>query len=346
MSPDSPPCCAPAAGHRHDTGGGPQQLTLTVAPTAPAAPAVPAGSRSTRGQVRIPGGTFTMGDGFDEGYPADGETPAHPVTLAPYLIDATAVSNATFATFVKATGYVTEAEEVGLSAVFHLAVQAGPGDVVNPAAGTPWWLAVKGADWRHPAGPRSGIGDLQNHPVVHVTWRDARAYCRWAGKRLPSEAEWEHAARGGLDGARFAWGDELTPRGRWQCNIWQGTFPRHNTLEDGHLTTAPVKSYAPNGYGLFNMAGNVWEWCQDRFSPTTYADRAGEPVADPVAPGSDDPGPRAGGDVPRVMRGGSYLCHDSYCHRYRVAARSSNTAESASANIGFRCANDSEATHR
>ncbi|RYP86308.1 formylglycine-generating enzyme family protein [Nocardioides guangzhouensis] len=340
MPAEPKPCCAPTAGHQH--GAGPQDLPLTTPSTGRAtAPTalVPAGERSTRGQVRIPGGTFTMGDGFDEGYPGDGETPAHPVTLAPYLLDATAVTNAAFATFVKATGYVTEAEELGLSAVFHLAVEAEPGDVVNRAAGTPWWLAVKGADWRHPAGPRSGIGDLQNHPVVHVSWRDAQAYCRWAGKRLPTEAEWEHAARGGLDGARFAWGDELTPRGRWQCNIWQGTFPQHNTVEDGHLTTAPVKSYTPNGFGLFNTAGNVWEWCQDRFSPTTYADRAGSEVVDPVAPGSEDPGPRSGGDVLRVMRGGSYLCHDSYCHRYRVAARSSNTAESASANIGFRCAN-------
>jgi formylglycine-generating enzyme required for sulfatase activity len=283
-----------------------------------------------------------MGDGFDEGYPADGETPTHRVSLAPYRMDATAVTNAAFATFAKATGYVTEAEEIGVSAVFHLAVEAAPGDVIGRADGTPWWLAVKGADWRHPAGPHSDVGHLQNHPVVHVSWRDAQAYCRWAGKRLPTEAEWEHAARGGLEGARFAWGDELTPGGRWRCNIWQGKFPQHNTLEDGHLTTAAVKSFAPNGYGLYNVAGNVWEWCQDRFAPTTYADRAGGEVVDPLAPGSEDPGPRAGGDVARVMRGGSYLCHDSYCHRYRVAARSSNTAESAAANIGFRCANDAE----
>ena len=336
----TPSCCAPSGALPVDISiGGPGAEPVVPEPT------VPAGARSTRGQVRIPGGTFTMGDGFDEGYPADGETPTHPVTLAPYLLDATAVTNAQFATFVKATGYVTEAEEIGLSAVFHLAVQASRADVVGNATGTPWWLVVKGADWRHPAGPLSDAGDLANHPVVHVTWRDAQAYCRWAGKRLPTEAEWEYAARGGLEGARFAWGDELTPRGRWQCNIWQGDFPRTNTVEDGHLTTAPVRTFAPNGHGLFNTAGNVWEWCQDRFAPTTYADRAaaagGVPVVDPLAPDSDDPGLRAGGGVARVMRGGSYLCHDSYCHRYRVAARSSNTAESASANIGFRCANDS-----
>jgi formylglycine-generating enzyme required for sulfatase activity len=340
----TPSCCAPASGALpvDISIGGPGAEPVVPEPT------VPAGARSTRGQVRIPGGTFTMGDGFDEGYPADGETPTHPVTLAPYLLDATAVTNAQFATFVKATGYLTEAEEIGLSAVFHLAVQASRADVVGNATGTPWWLVVKGADWRHPAGPLSDAGGLANHPVVHVTWRDAQAYCRWAGKRLPTEAEWEYAARGGLEGARFAWGDELTPRGRWQCNIWQGDFPRTNTVEDGHLTTAPVRTFAPNGHGLFNTAGNVWEWCQDRFAPTTYADRAaaagGVPVVDPLAPDSDDPGLRAGGGVARVMRGGSYLCHDSYCHRYRVAARSSNTAESASANIGFRCANDSGVT--
>ncbi len=337
-------CCAPATA---PAASSPGPIPLETRAAAPAPVSAEPVTRSTRGQVPIPGGTFTMGDGFGEGYPADGEAPAHLVTLAPYLLDATAVTNAQFATFVKDTGHVTEAERIGLSAVFHAAVAAGPGDVLGSATGTPWWLVVKGADWRHPAGPRSDGGDLANHPVVHVTFRDARAYCRWAGKRLPTEAEWEYAARGGLEGARFPWGDELTPRGRWQCNIWQGRFPDRNTLDDGHLTTAPVRSFRANGHGLFNMAGNVWEWCQDRFSPTTYADRAGAgPVVDPVAPGSEDPGPGAGGGIARVIRGGSYLCHDSYCHRYRVAARSSNTAESASANIGFRCANDAEATRR
>ena len=322
-----PACCAGPAAVPGRTGSNES--------TGPATD-LPRGERSTRGQLALPGGGFAMGDPFDEGYPADGERPVHEVTLSPFLLDETAVTNAQYATFVKATGHVTEAEEIGISPVFHLAVQASRADVLGRADGTPWWLVVRGADWRHPAGPLSGIGELARHPVVHVSWHDAQAYAHWAGKRLPTEAEWEYAARGGLAGARFAWGDELTPRGRWRLNIWQGTFPTHNTLDDGHLTTAPVKSYPPNGHGLHEMAGNVWEWCADRFSPTAYADRAGAPVTDPVAPGSDD----VGGDVPRVMRGGSYLCHDSYCHRYRVAARSSNTAESASANIGFRCAND------
>jgi sulfatase modifying factor 1 len=273
-----------------------------------------------------------MGDAFGEGYPADGETPVHDVRLEDFRMDATAVTNAQFATFVKDSGHVTGAEEFGVSAVFHLAFSASPGvderDVVNRAAGTPWWLAVRGASWRHPEGPGSDVDKRANHPVVHVSWYDAQAYAAWAGKRLPTEAEWEYAARGGLAGARYAWGDDLVPRGRWLCNIWQGTFPRVNTAEDGHLTTAPVKSYASNGLGLFETAGNVWEWCADWFDADYYA----------RSPGGDPQGPDDG--EAKVMRGGSYLCHESYCHRYRVAARSSNTPESTSGNIGFRCAGD------
>jgi formylglycine-generating enzyme required for sulfatase activity len=267
-----------------------------------------------------------MGDAFGEGYAADGETPVHAVHLDAYRMDATTVTNAQFATFVKDTGYLTGAEEFGVSAVFHLAYHGDARDVVNQAAGAPWWLAVRGATWRHPEGPHSDISRRQNHPVVHVSWYDAEAYAHWAGKLLPTEAEWERAARGGLDGRRFAWGDELTPRGRWMCNIWQGTFPTENTREDGYLTTAPATSFGRNGFGLSCVAGNVWEWCADWFAGDYYA---GSPEHDPQGPESGEQ---------RVMRGGSYLCHDSYCHRYRVAARSSNTPESTSANIGFRCA--------
>ena len=273
-----------------------------------------------------------MGDPFDEGYPGDGETPVHAVRLDAFRMDATAVTNAQFATFVKDTGYLTGAEEFGLSAVFHLAWERNTDrrerDLVNRADGVPWWLAIHGADWRSPEGPGSDISRRQNHPVVHVSWYDAQAYAAWAGKRLPSEAEWEYAARGGLEQKRFAWGDELTPRGRWMCNIWQGDFPGRNTEDDGFLTTAPVKSYAPNGYGLSCTAGNVWEWCADWFSADYYGH----------APEHDPRGPDDGEQ--RVMRGGSYLCHHSYCHRYRVAARSSNTPESTSGNTGFRCAGD------
>lgn len=334
------PCCAPSADGRHGrchapaAGGGVLIGPIGAAPPGPFRPA--ADSRVTRGQVTVPAGTFAMGDGFGEGYAADGEGPVHRVRLDSFLMDATTVTNAAFAAFVKDTGHVTDAERLGMSAVFHLAVRADPADVLGRVPGTPWWLVVRGASWRRPAGPLSSSGALQNHPVVQVSWNDAQAYCAWAGKRLPTEAEWEYAARGGLEGRRFPWGDELTPRGRWACNIWQGTFPTVNTAEDGHETTAPVTAYRPNGYGLWNTVGNVWEWCADTFAADAYASRAaGAPVHDPRGP-LHDPGPAAA----RVMRGGSYLCHDSYCHRYRVAARSGNTAESAAANIGFRCAND------
>ncbi len=269
-----------------------------------------------------------MGDAFGEGYASDGESPAHEVSIPRFFMSATTVTNRQFATFVKETGYVTAAEEFGVSAVFHLAFEGARADVLNQVGGSPWWLAVEGADWKHPGGPASGISDRQNHPVVHVSWDDALAYCDWAGVRLPSEAEWEYAARGGLESARYAWGDELTPRGQWRCNIWQGTFPTHNTVEDGHLTTAPVKTYRRNGYGLLQMAGNVWEWCNDWFAADYYAQ----------SPAESPQGPDAG--THRVMRGGSYLCHHSYCNRYRVAARSSNTPDSSTGNIGFRVAHD------
>lgn len=314
----SPVCCAPESSILS------QPRPAALGPTEPTA----SRPRNTRGQVLLPGGSFAMGDAFGEGYAADGETPVHQVRLTPYWIDATAVTNAAFAAFCKDTGYITDAEQLGVSAVFHLAFRGDRDAVLHEVATAPWWWAVRGASWRHPDGPASSIQDRQNHPVVHVTWQDATAYCAWAGKRLPSEAEWEYAARGGLDGRRFAWGDELTPRGRWQCNIWQGAFPRVNTKEDGHLSTAPVKSFRANGHGLWQMAGNVWEWCADWFDPGYYGE---SPVEDPHGPATG---------VARVIRGGSYLCHDSYCHRYRVAARSSNTPDSASGNMGFRCANN------
>ena len=307
----SSPCCAPSA-----VPGQGRDVSLESR-----------ARRSLRGQVLIPGGTSALGDAFGEGYPGDGETPVHEVTLPDFHMDATAVTNAAFATFVKATGYVTDAEELGVSAVFHAALAGEHRHVVGEVQGAAWWLIVEGACWRAPEGPGSSVATRANHPVVQVSWNDAQAYCAWAGKRLPTEAEWEYAARGGLHGKRYAWGDDLTPEGRWRCNIWQGTFPSSNTLEDGHLTTAPVKSFVPNGYGLWNTAGNVWEWCSDWFDAGYYA----------VAPRSAPQGPASGGS--HVMRGGSYLCHESYCNRYRVAARSSNTADSASGNLGFRCAN-------
>ncbi len=265
-----------------------------------------------------------MGDAFGEGYPDDGETPVHNVHVDGFGIDSTAVTNRMFAHFVEETGYQTEAEHYGSSAVFHLLSTASGGDILGAAAGAPWWLNIRGASWARPTGPSSSWTTVRDHPVVHVSHHDALAYCRWANRRLPTEAEWEYAARGGLDGMRYAWGNELTPDGVHLCNIWQGTFPTINTGDDGHLGTAPVRALRPNGYGLFEMAGNVWEWCADWFLPKYYRS---SPVDNPQ-------GPSIGRG--RVMRGGSYLCHDSYCNRYRVAARTSNTPESSSGNCGFR----------
>lgn len=291
---------------------------------------------SSRGEVRhavqqipLPGGTFMMGDAFRDGFYGDGETPAHPVTLSAFTIDATSVTNADFAAFVESTGHTTEAEAFGFSAVFHLVLAADDDDLLGRPAQTPWWVGVRGADWRHPEGRHSGIDGREDHPVVHVSWNDAQAYCSWAGRRLPTEAEWEYAARGGLDGARYPWGNELMDAdGSWQLNIWQGDFPNLNTREDGFVTTAPVRTYRPNAFGLWQTVGNVWEWCADVFSPGTYRLAAESGIV------SDPAGPENGQS--RVMRGGSYLCHDSYCNRYRNAARSSNTPDSSMGNAGFR----------
>lgn len=275
-------------------------------------------------QVNVPAGTFTMGDSSGDRNPADGEEPLHRVSLDAFTIDATTVTNDAFAQFVEATGFRTEAETFGFSAVFHLAVQAPPEDIMGPASGTPWWYGVKGADWAHPGGRDSTIDGLGEHPAVHISWNDAIAYCRWAGRRLPTEAEWEYAARGGIDGAKYPWGDEEVDEGGWRANIWQGEFPRTNTREDGWLTTAPVRSFQPNGYGLWQPVGNVWEWCADWFDRRYYA----------LSPDVDPRGPERG--AVRILRGGSYLCHISYCNRYRNSARSQNTPDSSMGNAGFR----------
>ncbi len=282
----SKPCCAPS--------NAPVGLSL--------APPVLRSGRKPPGLVALSGGVFLMGT--NEGLPEDEEGPVREVAVAPFAISPTTVTNAQFATFVKATGYVTEAERFGFSFVFQHFAPDG-----DPLPNTPWWKVVEGATWRRPEGPRSDVSTRQNHPAVHVSWHDAQAYCAWAGARLPTEAEWEFAARGGLAQKRYPWGDELTPGGRHMANIWQGVFPHHNTAADGYPGTAPVKSFRPNGFGLYNMSGNVWEWCAD-----------------------------LAGDGRRSMRGGSYLCHESYCNRYRVAARSSNTPDSSTGNIGFRVA--------
>lgn len=267
-----------------------------------------------------------MGDSTGDHNRGDGETPVHEVQLDEYSIDTTNVTNEQFAFFVSDTSYRTEAEIFGFSAVFQLAVQTDRSNLMDPPAATPWWLGVRGADWHQPGGPGSGIEGLEQHPVVHISWNDAVAYCRWAGRRLPTEAEWERAARGGLEGASYPWGDDLFEPGsdNWRCNIWQGSFPVTNTKDDGWLLTAPVETYEPNGFGLWQSVGNVWEWCADWYDPDYYA----------TSPKSAPTGPAKG--QLRVLRGGSYLCHDSYCNRYRNSARSSNTPDSSMGNAGFR----------
>ncbi|MCQ6563819.1 formylglycine-generating enzyme family protein [Paenibacillus mendelii] len=279
------------------------------------------------GMVFIEGGTFLMGSNDREGFAEDGEGPVRKVHVPSFYMDETAVTNEQFGQFIAATGYRTEAERFGWSYVFHLFVtpQSQEQKAYRAAPRAPWWWAVEGSDWSHPEGLNSDVEERGDHPVVHVTWNDAAAYCRWAGKRLPTEAEWEYAARGGLVQKRYPWGDELKQGGEHRCNIWQGKFPQVNHASDGYAGTAPVRSYSPNGYGLYNMAGNVWEWCSDVFDPAYHL--TGE---------TDNPIGR-GNSGTRSMRGGSYLCHKSYCNRYRVAARSRNTPDSSSGNTGFRC---------
>lgn len=275
-------------------------------------------------QIRIPEGSYLMGDHFDEGYSDDGERPVHQVRVDGFHIDATAVTVADFGRFVTATGYITDAERYGSSAVFHLEVQdhGRIPDGARAVPNVPWWIDVPGACWHAPAGPGSQARSA--HPVVHVSWHDAQEYCAWAGRALPTEAQWEYAARGGYERLRYSWGNDLLVRDSHRCNIFQGDFPRTNTVADGYLATAPAREFAPNGFGLYQMAGNVWEWCHDWFDATYYEH---SPIDNPV-------GPSVGQG--RVMRGGSFLCHESYCNRYRVAARSRNTPDSSSSNCGFR----------
>lgn len=275
--------------------------------------------------IDVPAGSFVMGTDEPYRWHGDGESPAREVTLGSYRIGRCAVSNREFASFVDATGYVTDAERFGWSFVFHLLL---PDEFpeTRAVAGAEWWRQVHGADWADPAGPQSGVEALWDHPVVHVSWNDAQAFCSWAGSRLPTEAEWERAARGGLVQKRFVWGDEFAPEGVTMCNIFEGRFPVENTAEDGYVGTASVDAFPANGFGLHNMAGNVWEWCGDWFHPTFHRDGS---RTDPVGPPTGEA---------KVMRGGSYLCHDSYCDRYRVSARSSNGLDSSVGNLGFRVA--------
>lgn len=304
--------------------GAPGRSAFLSVTSAPQAGASVAGSEHGISQAIVPAGSFVMGDASGDRNAADGELPLHDVRVNEFSIDSTTVTNEAFARFVDATGYHTEAETFGFSAVFHLALAAPEDDIMGPATGTPWWFGVRGADWRHPGGRDSSIDGLADHPVVHVSWNDAAAYCAWAVRRLPTEAEWEYAARGGLHRKKYPWGDDEVDEGGWRANIWQGDFPRTNTIEDGYLTTAPARTFQPNGYGLWQAVGNVWEWCADSFDPDYYR----------VSPADNPQGPPEG--IPKVMRGGSYLCHISYCNRYRNSARTQNTPDSSMGNAGFR----------
>ena len=284
---------------------------------------------SEAGMRPIPGGEFLMGAADPDGWLADGDGPVRAVTVQPFHLDACCVTNEQFNDFVNATAYKTEAERFGWSFVFEMFLQPRQlAQVTQRVAGSEWWCRVAGATWRHPEGAGSNIKQRWDHPVVHLSWRDAGTYAAWAGKRLPTEAEWEWAARGGLVQKRFPWGDELAPGGQHRCNIWQGIFPAQNSAEDGYVGTAPARSFKPNGHGLYNVAGNIWEWCHDWFSPDFHVQ----------GPRQNPTGPPSGNR--KVVRGGSYLCHHSYCNRYRVAARTANTPDSSTGNTGFRCARD------
>jgi formylglycine-generating enzyme required for sulfatase activity len=307
------------------------------------------------GMAWIPGGEFSMGSTDPLARPD--EQPVHRVRVEPFWMDETEVTNAQFAAFVAATGYRTVAERPIDWEELKRQVPPGtpkpddamlqPGSLVftppkSPVAlgdASAWWRWVPGACWKQPEGPGSSIAGRERMPVVHVAFEDAEAYARWAGKRLPTEAEWEFAARGGLDGQPFTWGAD--PLDAKRCNVWQGNFPDTNTAADGFAGAAPVGSFAPNGYGLFDMAGNVWEWCSDRYRPDTYSQRAaGAPVANPAGPEQslDPRNPHA--PESRVHRGGSFLCNDSYCASYRPAARMATPPDTALQHLGFRCVKD------
>ena len=328
-------CCAPTRTGEPAPGTAvsppiPASAALRPEPTGPhpaASTPDPFGVRaSVRAEmVAVDGGSFLMGTDDPDGFPADGEGPVRKVRLRSYSIGTVAITNQLFGRFVAATGHRTTAEAEGWSFVFGGLLPADF-EPTRGVAQAPWWRQVFGADWAHPEGPQSTINGRLHHPVVHVSWFDATAFCAWVGVRLPTEAEWEMAARGGLEQARFPWGDELEPGGEHRCNVWQGTFPSDNTQADGYLGTAPVDAFAPNGFGLYNVAGNVWEWCADWFDPTVAT----------TGPDVDPTGPPTGEQ--RTIRGGSYLCHASYCTRYRVAARSANSPDSSTGNMGFRVA--------
>jgi sulfatase modifying factor 1 len=314
---------------------------------APVTTDLPANARHV-GMIRISGGTFRMGS--DRHYPEEG--PVHRVTIDDFWIDRYPVTNRQFKEFVRATGHVTFAEIAPdprdyPGALPHM-LYAGslvflpPARVANLRDWSQWWTFLKGADWRHPSGPKSNIDGLDNHPVVHVSFTDALAYAQWAGIDLPTEAEWEFAARGGLDSAEFSWGDEFAPGGRQMANTWQGNFPQENLVLDGYERTSPVTAFPANGYGLHDMIGNVWEWTSDWYAPKHEADAPKSCCipANPRGPREEDSydSRQPNIKIPRkVLKGGSHLCAPNYCRRYRPAARHAQPVDTSTSHVGFRC---------
>jgi len=304
--------------------------------------------------VWIPGGEFNMGT-LNAGEKHSEESPEHVVIVKGFWMDTTEITNAQFSQFIEATGYITDAEKdfsprdfptakpedlKGGSLLFQLTPGVDPFQC-GPSGPTPWWKFTTGATWRHPQGPASDIKDRMNYPVICITWKDAKAYAEWAGKRLPTEAEWEFAARGGLLNKKFVWGDEEKPDGKFMANYWQGSFPGKDNGEDGFTSIAPVKSFPPNGYGLYDMSGNVWELCEDWYSPKFYNI---SPKDNPLGPAVGTYDPNRTGFTERVMRGGSWLCDDGYCFRYRPASRSGIDSISSTNHVGFRCVKDKTET--
>jgi formylglycine-generating enzyme required for sulfatase activity len=310
------------------------------------------------GMVWIPGGEFSMG-GVDPVGMTDGgheqmndARPVHRVYVDGFFMDATEVTNAEFERFVKATGYITVAEKKPTreefpdapeeSLVAGSVVFSPPSEKVSLDNYLQWWNYIKGADWKHPLGPGSDLNGKENYPVVQIAWEDAQAYCKWAGKRLPTEAEWEFAARSGKTGNLYAWGNQLKPDGKYMANIFEGSFPNDDNGADGFKGLAPIKQFPPNGYGLYDIAGNVWEWCSDWYRPDYYETLAKQGTArNPQGP-SDSYDPAEPGQRKKVQRGGSFLCTDQYCTRYMVGTRGKGEYRSATNHIGFRCVMDVE----
>lgn len=281
--------------------------------------------------IHLDGGSFQMGTEQAIGFEIDRENPSLQVTVESFAISKFTVTNQEFLEFFRETGYVTEAERFGSSHVFHLLASDEVKEKSSLVDGRDWWYEVSDASWRKPEGPGSSINDRMDHPVVHISWNDARAYADWAGLRLPTEAEWEYAARGGYEGLTFPWGNDLKKDGQFMANTFQGDFPYENTQEDGYLGTAPVKTYEANGYGLYQVVGNVWEWCLNpgRISLNEFTHKSRSDFI------------KENNQVSQAMyalKGGSFLCHSSYCRRYRLAGRNANTAISSTSNIGFRVA--------